>query len=81
MVSSIKVEPIKKKRKNQEKEDTFNSVSNSTCTICTKIKYSSYKQAVKELRKEQKYGTRVKRVYHCPICKSFHLTSLSIEEL
>jgi len=76
MISNITVEPIRRKRNIPKETEFFH-----TRTTCTKIKYHSYKQAVRELKKQQKYGTRVKRVYLCPICKSYHLTSIGIDEL
>jgi len=47
--------------------------------VCTKNRYCSEKSAKKALRNQQKWRARVCRVYRCPECKRFHLTSSKSE--
>ena len=42
---------------------------------CSKIPYYSKKSAMKALHQQQKWDTRVQRVYFCTECHCFHLTS------
>lgn len=44
-------------------------------SCASKRAYSSPEQAAKAVRGRNRYDGKYLRVYHCPVCQMFHLTS------
>ena len=55
--------------------NTFNLGSKQNRCKTSKIRYQNSNIAKREMRRQQGWGASVCRVYQCPICKGFHLTS------
>lgn len=56
-----------------------NTPSMSTYSACAKVGYATEKFATVALRAVQEQGREEKRIYHCPQCGRWHLTSLEFD--
>ncbi len=49
------------------------------CGFTSKRKYANEKEARDALHLQQQYGASVRRYYHCPHCKGYHLTAERVQ--